>query len=487
MAGTPEELQVRLELSQGTLPSVYNTPEEAAKVSNLIGCQGYHTHLGGSGYMPCASMESYNNLINDADMLVPKSPFFLSIKSYNASSYITTGKLQLKDKITITDTVIDGKIKIGNHLMGYLTGTGGSGTSIVLRYNNSNEPFTFTTIHTVSDSEQIIAFDINDVDNSIIAVTSTKESCRYLNLYRLDASNIQALDPSTTYEEEPGVKTGFMGTITRYRTSVSDYPLCPVANIDVKFSSHDSNVYVLTDNSNVITSFISNPGGPASFASRNSLLYPPKNVWSTFNEKSDRTQLKWNTDKLPSNTFNNINFLHGEWENEAYTLLHNVGRIYLSSSKRILYNNLIPLDLVHNYNPVQGSESSLGISLNSELQAILKDALNIFYNINIIPVPKIVDGVYALGGYTSPTNIPINFRDMEFHENEEVNYNTIWRVFSKIYEFQRSIMEKIITPPTDDITAVDSMLVNYRDNDGKVVQVEHKDDGSAILRQGGAI
>ena len=47
-------------------------------------------------------------------------------------------------------------------------------------------------------------------------------------------------------------------------------------------------------------------------------------------------------------------------------------------------------------------------------------------------------------------------------------------------------MEKIITPPTDDITAVDSMLVNYRDNDGKVVQVEHKDDGSAILRQGGA-
>ena len=498
-----DQLQVRSDLANGLRPSTFSTPEEATAVAVLIGCGGYHLH-GESEYMPCLTMESFTRLTNSNTIQLEMDEISIEssemaqaaetycIKTYNANSYITTGSLQLRDKITITDTITDNKIKIGNQLKGYITGAG-SNKKIVLSDISSTE--SFNTITTLNGYEKIVAFDINDVDDSIIIVTRVNGICDALNLYRLDAANIQDLDPGNTYfapqdspsyrRNHPHVTTpvaGFVGQIIRYQKNSANYNLCPVQNIKIRFSSHDSNVFVLTDNGNVTTSFISNPGGPASFGSRDSLLYPHENKWGEFNEKPEAAQLKWNTNNLPSNYFNNINFLHGEYGDEIYTLLHNIGRVYLSSSKRILYNNFIPLDLVHNYNKGIGIESSLGISLNSELQTIIKDALNIFYNVNIIPVPKTIDGVSVLGGYTSPKEIPINFRDLEFHENEEVNYNTVWRVFSKIYEFQKAIMDRVINPPTDEITAVSSMTVNYLDGNGDIVEVQHNDDGTAVVR-----
>jgi hypothetical protein len=499
-----DQLQVRSDLADGSRPSTFDTPEEATDVAALIGCGGYHAHDGEGGYMPCLTMESFMSLtdlstiqleikeVNKEAAELGQVAETYCIKVYDANSYITTGNLQLKDKITIEEIITDGKIRIGNTLKGYIIGAGGR-KQIVLSEISSSE--IFGIVNTVSNSEQIIAFDINDVDDSIIVVTSVDGICDTLNLYRLDSENLQDLDPNNTFfapqdetsyrRDHPELTTpvaGFVGYIVRYQKSSANYNLCPVHNISIKFSSYDSNVFVLTDNGNVITSFISNPGGPASFGSRDSLLYPRENKWGEFNQKPESSQLKWNTNNLPSNYFNNINFLYGEYEGEIYTLLHNIGRIYLSCSKQLLYNNFVPLDLVHNYNKGIGVESSLGISLNSELQAIIKDALNIFYNVNIIPVPKVIDGVSVLGGYTSPKDIPINFRDLEFHENEEVNYNTVWRVFSKIYEFQKSIMNRVINPPTDEITAVTSMTVNYLDSNGNVIEVQHNDDGTAVVR-----
>jgi len=499
LATARSQLQVREDILNEERPGEFNTSEEAAEVSQLIGCEGFHSHEDGS-FMPCGSMASYTALIDASNIQKEISNVEMErlellagekvycIKSYDARSYITTGSLQLKNKITFTAVAVDNKIKIGNKLKGYITGAG-TNRSIILSEINSKQEF--NTINTVLDFEKIIAFDISSVDDSIIIITNINEECSVLNLYRLDPNNIQDLDPDNTYNmsSETGgdVVAGFMGFIQRYKTSTADYDFCPVTNIDIEFSTIDSNGYILKDNGNVITSFITNPGGPASFSSRDSLLYPPENLWDELNEKPDRSQLKWNTTKLKSNYFNNINFLHGQYNNEVYTLLHNIGRIYLSASNRILYNNFVPLDLINNYKPVLGSESSLGISLNSELQAILKDALNIFYNVNIIPVPKIVDGVTVLGGYTSPEKIIINFKDLEFHENEEVNYNTVWRVFSQIYEFQKFIMQKILNSPTNEITAVTSLFVDYLNDDGETVRVEHKDDGTAIRVEGGNI
>ena len=60
-------------------------------------------------------------------------------------------------------------------------------------------------------------------------------------------------------------------------------------------------------------------------------------------------------------------------------------------------------------------------------------------------------------------------------------------MFSQIYEFQKFIMQKILNSPTNEITAVTSLFVDYLNDDGETVRVEHKDDGTAIRVEGGNI
>jgi hypothetical protein len=43
-------------------------------------------------------------------------------------------------------------------------------------------------------------------------------------------------------------------------------------------------------------------------------------------------------------------------------------------------------------------------------------------------------------------------------------------------------MNRVINPPTDEITAVTSMTVNYLDSNGNVIEVQHNDDGTAVVR-----
>ena len=118
--------------------------------------------------------------------------------------------------------------------------------------------------------------------------------------------------------------------------------------------------------------------------------------------------------------------------------------MYLSKSTKLIYNNILPLDLANTYDRELGCESSLGISLNSEIESILKDTLKIYVNLALIITGKTVEGVPILGKYTSYPNINLDFRDFEFHENEEINYNVVSRVFDSLYNLQRNVLDSIL-------------------------------------------
>ena len=92
----------------------------------------------------------------------------------------------------------------------------------------------------------------------------------------------------------------------------------------------------------------------------------------------------------------------------------------------------------------------MGISLNSELQNIIKDAVNIYLNLSLIPSEIISDGIPILRGNKSYESIEVDFRDLEFHENEEVNYSVVSRVFNQIYDYQQNILDVIISDTDDD-------------------------------------
>ena len=170
--------------------------------------------------------------------------------------------------------------------------------------------------------------------------------------------------------------------------------------------------------------------------------------FDTTRERFDKIEKKFNSNLLRSNFFNNINLLLAKNSSNLFYLLHNVGRIYLFKDSNLQYKNYIPLDLPNLYEKITSCESSLGISLNSELQNIIKDTINIYLNGSKIPVKEIVKGIPILRKYVSYKGIDLNFRDFEFHENEEVTYSSISRVFNEIYQLQVAIIN-IITAEQD--------------------------------------
>jgi hypothetical protein len=171
--------------------------------------------------------------------------------------------------------------------------------------------------------------------------------------------------------------------------------------------------------------------------------------FDTTRERFDKIEKKFNSNLLKSNFFNNINLILAKNSSNLFYLLHNIGRIYLFKDSSLQYKNYIPLDLPNLYEKITSCESSLGISLNSELQNIIKDTISIYLNGSKIPVKEIVKGIPILRKYISYEGIDLNFRDFEFHENEEVTYDSISRVFNEIYQLQAAIIN-IITAGDDD-------------------------------------
>ena len=214
-------------------------------------------------------------------------------------------------------------------------------------------------------------------------------------------------------------------------------------------------MFTLVDRGFVTTRFISNPKLVAGLPSTDNLLYPATMYFGDTKEKFDKIEKKFNTNTLRSNYFNYINFIVAQNSTDLFYFLHTIGRIYLFRElPSLLYQNFVPLDLDNQYEKVTSCESSLGISLNSELQNIIQDTVNIFSNLGVIPTPALVNGITVLRDFTTYQDIEINFRDLEFHENEEVNYTVISRVFRELYRLQKSVFD-VMTTTVSKLTIAD--------------------------------
>ena len=193
------------------------------------------------------------------------------------------------------------------------------------------------------------------------------------------------------------------------------------------------------------TRYISNPDQVAGFPSTDSMLYLQPMYFGDTNERFGKIKKKFNSNKLKSNYFNTRTFNITQNRNNIYYFVHNIGRIYLfKTTNKLVYENFIPLDLKTSYSKTVGCESSLGTTLNSEVHSIVNDTLSIFLNLSILPVAGEIDGIRVLSDYEASSEIDINFRDLEFHDNEQVSYNVITRVFNKLFELQQDVFNNII-------------------------------------------
>ena len=202
-------------------------------------------------------------------------------------------------------------------------------------------------------------------------------------------------------------------------------------------------MFILNDKGFISTRFISNPTQVAGFASPENLLYLPDMYFNNTGERFNLIQKKFNSNTLRSNYFNYINYLVAKNETDLFFLLHTIGRIYLFKESNLLYQNFVPLDLENLYEKITSCESSLGSSLNSEIQNIIKDTVKIFLNLSVIPAETVSDGIPVLRDYTTYKGTDINFRDMEFHENEAVDYSVVARVIDQLFNLQQEVLNSI--------------------------------------------
>ena len=421
----------------------------------------------------------------------------MHLNLYDNSFINPCRKLKLVDRIILNEVVIDQTVKIGNNLLGYRynetipLGAPRPGVEleelapmrgvrdytdildaseislesedipyIAIRNKYSNK--LVKTITTTEENEKIIAFDIRDTDDSILILTEpavgamavdpaaiqdgsnlaginpvTNGNSDIFLLYQLDAENLTNIGP----RQNPKV-------VKRYRPTY-DFA-AKEEDIQIYFSQNDSNVFILNDTGFVSTRFISNPAEVAGFASPENLLYLPDMYFNNTGERFDLIQKKFNSNTLRSNYFNYINYIVTKNETDLFFLLHNIGRIYLFKESNLLYQNFVPLDLENLYDKITSCESSLGISLNSEIQNIIKDTISIFLNLSLIPAPTVSNGVPILEDYITYKGLDINFRDMEFHENEAVNYSVVSRVINQLFELQQQVLDSI-TDAADEI------------------------------------
>tara|TARA_R110000824_G_scaffold55943_3_gene153606 strand:- start:297 stop:2180 length:1884 start_codon:yes stop_codon:yes gene_type:complete len=372
---------------------------------------------------------------NNTDILYSLQGNALSL--YDNSFINPCRVFKLVDKITLPFTPLDATIEIGNNLLGYRSRVGSTGSPVIQLHDKYSLKF-IDNIQPSTTSEVILSFDIRDTDDSILIITDpgTEDSKIgfYYYMYHVDVDKIGKSSENTRYILQNPKQ------LNRY---IPDYQYNTKIETKVYFSGSDSNIFTLNNQGSISTRFISNPAEASGLPSIENLLYLEDMYFDDTRERFNLIEKKFNSNLLRSNFFNNINLLVAKNNSNLFYLLHNIGRIYLFKDSSLVYKNYIPLDLPNLYEKITSCESSLGISINSELQNIIKDTINIYLNASIIPIKEIVEGVPVLSKYVSYEGMEVNFRNFEFHENEEVTYDAISRVFNVIYELQVAIINTI--------------------------------------------
>ena len=396
-----------------------------------------------------------------------------TLNLYDNSFVAPCRVLKLVDQITIDDEIVDGRVSVGKDIVGYRHVEDNIiKIKLLVKYTFED----ITNILSSNPAEEIIDFDIRDSDDSILVLTSLNGfDAEEYYLYHLDIDVVSKGSGDYILPFTPKV-------LKRYKPDVN-YDKKP-GEVDIYFSGNDSNILTIYDEGAVSTRFITNPENVAGFPYSKNLLYLQDMYFDGTLEKFNTIEKKFNSNLLPSNNYNNLNFLVAKNSSDLFYVLHNIGRIYLIKESKLPYKSFIPNDLKTLFEKIISCESSIGISLNSELRNIIKDSVNVFLNASVIPYEEMREGIPVLGKYVSYEGIDINFRNLEFHENEEINFNNVSRVFNEIYNLQKTIFNIITTGEDIEVSDLPPVLIE-EDTLTEVLNNQYTSGGEYIVRETG--
>lgn len=249
-------------------------------------------------------------------------------------------------------------------------------------------------------------------------------------------------------------------------------------NVSIAFSSKDSNVFFILSRSGMETRYIDNPKYPASFNLFNSLdssdlkdesntdlLFLDDYTFNNTKERFDKTIIKFNSNKLESNSPNILNISFNISDNRTVIVLHFIGRIYTmvynytgdaddaqvdnidqlkikAIADNIRNTSAVRLDRTANVD-MYGlcNRSTASITINTAFKSLIADTITLYNAHNIIW--KSNNG-YTLNDSADNNSIKIiNEYDLMLHSNEGINVHSLNRIINSLYDLQKSLIDRI--------------------------------------------
>lgn len=303
---------------------------------------------------------------------------------------------------SITNPVYKHLIKIGRNLRTEVTAS-----ALLFRNKYSTELHSQVSFEELGVSE-IVALDLRDVDDLVIFLGYVGADLHF--------GMFDPTDRENTY------------TLTRiYNIS---------QNSSLTFSVNDSNVFYTSNNSLIQGRTLSNPAYEFGVTNESSYFYLKDYIYNLSREYWNTIQIKYNSNSLPSNKFNNILFKVGQYNDRQYLLTHNIGRIY--ASKLTMDSNYVasvPLNIQKSYTGVQCSESSFGLFFNVTVSNLVKDTLRL---------RGLAAETYTLSNGELTKNIlsdiDIELQNLYLNGNESINIVSIQRILSLINTIQNELI-----------------------------------------------
>jgi hypothetical protein len=150
------------------------------------------------------------------------------------------------------------------------------------------------------------------------------------------------------------------------------------------FSTEDSDVFSIThtiDREKRIESrVISNPNVRVGVSGDVSYFYLRDYLWKDTYNTWNTIQIKHNSNAMRSNRFNNLTFNTVQLNGYAYSIIHNIGRIYAAKGQYNMYTSTVDLNLIKKYKQFNCTGNSIGISFNIAILNLIKDLLSIYAN-----------------------------------------------------------------------------------------------------------
>ena len=351
-----------------------------------------------------------------------------SIQIYDISNYGVCNTKTLKDSIeTIVDVNYANLYKIGKDKR-----TEFKNNTLYIKNKYSNELYSSYPLAAL-DLDNIIALDIRKEDDNIILIG--QKGATYLFVF-FDVDNFNSTFSKTTLEG--------IGEI-----------------IDLQFSQEDSDIFQIWQKGYDLTFYsqyraIDRPDIPVSEtgeANSSTYRYIKKYKFDTTFEKFNEIQIKFNSNKLKSNSFNAVLQMMRQQDGYLYDITHNIGRIYVTKAQRSFFTATIPQNLSKTYSGIECSDSGAGILFNASLINLIRDT------INLATLSQKTKGQSAstseILALAEPIEkLSIDMENLRLNGNETFSEIAIRRIFSRIYTIQSKIYKYSILAPEKPVNII---------------------------------